>query len=79
LGRRSCGVGKHYRQWVQNRALKVKLPFPVTVPMGEEPPMIISEDDEDTPVDKEELQEMKAKLTQVEEDRWKLKVELRDL
>jgi len=43
--------------------------------MGEEPPMMISEDDGD----KEELQEMKAKLTQVKEDKQKLEVELREL
>jgi len=63
-----------YRQWVMNKTLEVKLPFPATVAMDEEPPITILEENED--MDQEDLQGIKTKLTQLKKDEQKLEVEL---
>ncbi|KAJ1400744.1 hypothetical protein SESBI_29287 [Sesbania bispinosa] len=72
LGVRSCGTTESYRQWVRNRAMEVKLPFFVTIPVDEETSVPI-------PTDNEELKEVKVKLTRVEEEKKELEVQLREV
>ncbi|KAJ1406314.1 hypothetical protein SESBI_25240 [Sesbania bispinosa] len=72
LGVRSCGTTESYHQWVKNRVVEVKLPFSVTLLLEEDISL-------PSPIDNEELKEVKVKLERVEKEKKDLEVQFKEI
>lgn len=71
LGPRSCGEGRGYKKWVQDRVALIKLPFQMPSNLGEAASI--------DPTENLEVKEIKLKLAKVEAEKSSLEDELIDV